>query len=132
VNQGRTVFSQLIAFPPDREFPDCVTRSDGHAGLRGFPCQGQRLAMAFAQPTYRESLRDIAAWRHLGEKRFALNNTRCAEVALRDAAGAGTEFFSNCSMANRRRPQETRGSDGSGAREDVIAVVSRARVTYLG
>src|SRR5271157_6231634 len=61
MNQGRTVFSQLISFLPDREFRRCVQRYHGDLRLRGFTCWDQYLAMAFAQLTYRESLRDIEA-----------------------------------------------------------------------
>ncbi len=61
MNLGRTVFAQLIAFLPDREFRRCVARYDGDSGLRGFSCWDQYLTMAFAQLTYRESLRDIEA-----------------------------------------------------------------------
>ncbi len=61
MNQGRTVFSQLISFLPDREFRRCVDRYQGDLRLRGFTCWDQHLAMAFAQLTYRESLRHIEA-----------------------------------------------------------------------
>jgi hypothetical protein len=61
MNHGRTVFSQLIGFLPDREFRRCVGRYDGDSRLRGFSCWEQYLTMAFAQLTYRESLRDIEA-----------------------------------------------------------------------
>jgi hypothetical protein len=61
MNQGRAVFSQLITFLPDREFRRCVERYRGDIRLRGFSCWDQYLAMAFAQLTYRESLRDIEA-----------------------------------------------------------------------
>jgi transposase len=61
MNQGRTVFSQLISFLPDREFRRCVQRYGGDLRLRDFSCWNQYLAMAFAQLTYRESLRDIEA-----------------------------------------------------------------------
>jgi hypothetical protein len=61
MNQGRSVFSQLIRFLPDREFRRCVERYQGDIRLRGFSCWDQYLAMAFAQLTYRESLRDIEA-----------------------------------------------------------------------
>jgi hypothetical protein len=61
MNQGRTVFSQLMGFLPDREFRRCVERYQGDIRLRGFSCWDQYLAMAFAQLTYRESLRDIEA-----------------------------------------------------------------------
>ena len=61
MNSGRTVFSQLIGFLPDREFRRCVSRYDGDLRLREFSCWDQYLTMAFAQLTYRESLRDIEA-----------------------------------------------------------------------
>ena len=61
MNLGRTVFSQLIAFLPDREFRRCVARYSGDYRSRGFSCWDQFLCMAFAQLTYRESLRDIEA-----------------------------------------------------------------------
>jgi uncharacterized protein DUF4372/DDE family transposase len=61
MNLGRTVFSQLISFLPDREFRRCVTRYNGDQRLRGFSCWDQFLCMAFAQFTYREGLRDIEA-----------------------------------------------------------------------
>jgi hypothetical protein len=61
MNQGRTIFSQLISFLPDRKFRRCVERYQGDIRLRGFSCWDQYLAMAFAQLTYRESLRDIEA-----------------------------------------------------------------------
>lgn len=61
MNLGRTVFSQLIAFLPDREFRRCVARYGGDARLRGFSCWDQFLCMGFAQLTYREGLRDIEA-----------------------------------------------------------------------
>ena len=61
MNQGRTVFSQLISFLPDRKFRRCVERYQGDIRLRGFSSWDQYLAMAFAQLTYRESLREIEA-----------------------------------------------------------------------
>ena len=61
MNLGRTVFSQLISHLPDREFRRCVERYRGDYHLRGFSCWDQFLCMAFAQFTYRESLRDIEA-----------------------------------------------------------------------
>ena len=59
MNSGRTVFSQLIEHLPEKEFQKCVARFRGDANFRGFSCWDQLLAMAFAQLTYRESLRDI-------------------------------------------------------------------------
>jgi hypothetical protein len=71
MNEGRTIFSQLIGFLPDREFRRCVARCGGDARRRGFSCWDQYLAMAFAQLTYRESLRDIeACLRAMGGKLY--------------------------------------------------------------
>lgn len=68
MNQGRTVFAQLINFLSHNEFNRCVTRYGGNKSVRSFSCWDQFLTMAFAQLTYRESLRDIevclAAQRH--------------------------------------------------------------------
>ena len=61
MNAGRTIFAQLIEFLPHKEFQKCVARYRGDANPRGFSCWDQFLAMAFAQLTYRESLRDIQA-----------------------------------------------------------------------
>jgi hypothetical protein len=61
MNAGRTVFAQLVEQLPHKEFQKCVARYHGDANPRGFSCWDQYLAMAFAQPTYRESLRDIEA-----------------------------------------------------------------------
>src|SRR5207302_7707530 len=61
MNSSRTVFSQLISFLPDREFRRCVARYGGDHRLREFSCWDQYLTLAFAQLTYRESLRDIEA-----------------------------------------------------------------------
>lgn len=59
MNQGRTVFSQLVKFAPHNEFNRCVARYGGNKSVRSFSCWDQFLTMAFAQLTHRESLRDI-------------------------------------------------------------------------
>jgi hypothetical protein len=61
MNTGRTVFSQVIELLPHQEFQKCVARYGGDRYLKNFSCWDQYLAMAFAQLTYRESLRDIEA-----------------------------------------------------------------------
>jgi hypothetical protein len=61
MNEGKTVFSQLIGYVPDRDFRRCVTRYGGDRYAKKLSCWEQFLAMAFAQLTYRESLRDIEA-----------------------------------------------------------------------
>jgi Domain of unknown function (DUF4372)/Transposase DDE domain len=59
VFEGQFVFTQLMSFLPRREFNACVQRYGGNRRLRGFSCRDQFLSLAFAQLTYRESLRDI-------------------------------------------------------------------------
>ena len=59
MNQGRTIFSQIIDFLPKHKFRQCVTRYGGNYRVRSFTCFDQFLCMAFAQLTFRESLRDI-------------------------------------------------------------------------
>lgn len=61
MNQGRPVFSQLMEFAPIKAFRRCVARYPGRYRLRRFSHWDQFLAMAFAQLTFRESLRDIEA-----------------------------------------------------------------------
>lgn len=56
---GKTVFSQIMDFLPMYEFHKCVERYQGNYRMRAFSCTDQFLCMAFAQLTYRESLRDI-------------------------------------------------------------------------
>ena len=61
MNVGRTVFAQLLDHLPSYEFQKCVTRYRGDYQQKTFSCGDQYLAMAFAQLTYRDSLRDIEA-----------------------------------------------------------------------
>jgi hypothetical protein len=61
MNEGKSIFSQLIDFLPDREFRRCVARYGGDRYTKKLSCWEQFLAMAFAQLAYRESLRDIEA-----------------------------------------------------------------------
>jgi hypothetical protein len=56
---GRLVFSQLMEFLPMHRFRQCVKRYDGNRYMKSFSCLDQFLCMAFAQLSYRESLRDI-------------------------------------------------------------------------
>jgi hypothetical protein len=58
---GRTVFSQVMEALPLREFRTSVARYDGDHNVRSFSCLDQFLTLAFAQLTFRESLRDICA-----------------------------------------------------------------------
>ena len=61
MDTGKTIFAQLMDFLPVYEFQKCVQRYNGHYKVKHFSCWNQFLCMAFAQLTYRESLRDIEA-----------------------------------------------------------------------
>jgi hypothetical protein len=76
-----------MSFLPDREFRRCVAGYGGDARPRGFSCWDQYLAMAFAQLTYRDSLRDIeACLRSLGGKLYHMGfRSRVARSTLADA-----------------------------------------------
>ena len=74
MHAGKLVFSQLMEFLPWRRFDTCVRRYDGDHKVKTFPCGEHLRVMAFAQLTYRESLRDVEAclravkakWYHMG------------------------------------------------------------------
>ena len=87
MNTGRTVFSQLMDFLPTYEFQKCVSRYHGDYKLRNFSCRDQFLSMAFAQLTYRESLRDIeTCLRSIGGKLYHLGfRSTIARSTLADA-----------------------------------------------
>ncbi len=59
MNQGQTIFSQIMNYIPRHSFCSCVNKYRGDYRIRIFTCWEQFLVMAFAQLTYRESLRDI-------------------------------------------------------------------------
>lgn len=59
MNQGQTIFSQIMSYIPKYSFDSCVKKYRGNYKVQSFTCWEQFLAMTFAQLTYRESLRDI-------------------------------------------------------------------------
>src|SRR6058998_2746353 len=87
MNAGRTVFSQLIEFLPHQEFQKCVARYGGDRYLKNLSCWDQYLAMAFAQLTYRESLRDIeTCLQSIGSKLYHMGfRSKVARSTLADA-----------------------------------------------
>ena len=87
VNTGRTVFSQLMDFLPAYEFQKCVTRYRGDHKVQNFSCRDQFLSMAFAQLTYRESLRDIeTCLQSIGSKLYHMGfRSKVARSTLADA-----------------------------------------------
>ena len=92
MNQGKLVFAQLMQHLPLTTFRRCVGRYRGEHKVQSFSCLDQFLCMAFAQLTYRESLRDIeACFRaqrsklyHLGLRSSVARNTLANANAVRD------------------------------------------------
>jgi len=92
LNSGKSIFSQLMDFVPRYEFHKCVQRYNGHHKVKTFSCWDQFLTMAFAQLTYRESLRDIQACLraagtklyHLGIRSRVSRNTLANANQVRD------------------------------------------------
>jgi hypothetical protein len=92
MNAGKSIFSQLMDFLPAPEFRQCVERYRGDYKLKSFSCWDQFLCMAFAQLTYRESLRDIEACLraqqsklyHMGIRGRVSRNTLANANSVRD------------------------------------------------
>jgi hypothetical protein len=92
MNSGKSIFAQLMDFLPTKAFRRCVKRYQGDYKLKTFSCWDQFLCMAFAQLTYRESLRDIEACLraqqtklyHLGIRGQVSRNTLAHANAVRD------------------------------------------------
>jgi hypothetical protein len=71
MQEGRTVFAQLMDFVPKYEFSKCVARYGGDKHIRKLSCYTQFQVLSFAQLTYRESLRDIeTCLRAVGKKLY--------------------------------------------------------------
>jgi IS4 transposase len=88
MDDGQIVFSQLMAFIPRHPFDACVRRYQGERRVRRFSCRDQFLCMAFAQLTYRESLRDIeTCLRVMGAKLYHAG-FRCRRVSRSTLADA--------------------------------------------
>jgi hypothetical protein len=87
MNIGRTVFSQLIEYVPNKDFQKCVSRYKGDQYVKSFSCWDQFLSMVFAQLTYRESLRDIeACLQSIGGKLYHMGfRSKVARSTLADA-----------------------------------------------
>ena len=92
MNTGKTIFSQVMEFLPLYEFRQCVERYNGNHKIQSFSCLDQFLCMAFAQLTYRESLRDIEACLraahsklyHMGIRGRVSRNTLANANSVRD------------------------------------------------
>ena len=111
MNIGRTVFSQVLDYLPEHVFRQAVTRYRGDHRVRRFTCWQQFLCMAFAQLTYRESLRDIEACsRSLGSALY--HNGFTADVS-----------HSTLADANKQRPWQI-------YRDVALHLIEQARLLY--
>ena len=89
---GKLVFSQVMEHLPLHVFHQCVSRYNGDFKVKEFTCLDQYLCMAFAQLTYRESLRDIEACLrsqqnklyHMGIRSSVSRNTLANANKVRD------------------------------------------------
>lgn len=87
MNVGKTVFAQIMDFLPLHQFRKCVNRYQGNYKVQKFSCYDQFLCMAFAQLTYRESLRDIeSCLRSMQSKLYHLGfRSKISRSTLSDA-----------------------------------------------
>jgi Transposase DDE domain/Domain of unknown function (DUF4372) len=88
MNQGKLVFSQLMAWLPLSTFRRCVAAHRGDHKVKDFTCMDQFLTMAFAQLTHRESLRDIEVNLRAHASRLYHMGLRCKTVSRNTLANA--------------------------------------------
>lgn len=113
MNVGKTLFAQIMEFVPWTTFTRIVHRYDGNAGVRTLSCAEQWRVMAFAQLTWRESLRDI-------EASLAANASKLYAMGFRSAVKRST-------LADANESRDWR------IWSDLAAVlIRRARKLYAG
>src|ERR1022692_4825736 len=92
MHSGKLIFAQLMEHLPEKTLARCVARYRGNHKIQSFTCQDQFLCMAFAQLSFRESLRDIEACLrsqteklyHMGIRGQVSRNTLANANATRD------------------------------------------------
>lgn len=119
MNTGKLVFAQVMAHLPLTTFRRCVARYNGEHKVKQFTCLDQYLCMAFAQLTYRESLRDIEACLrsqaaklyHMGFRSTVARNTLANANAVRDWRIYADFAQSLISIARKLYAEESFGVD---------------------
>ena len=119
MNTGKLVFAQVMAHLPLTTFRRCVARYDGEHKVKHFTCLDQYLCMAFAQLTYRESLRDIEACLrsqaaklyHMGFRSTVARNTLANANSVRDWRIYADFAQSLISIARKLYAEESFGVD---------------------
>jgi hypothetical protein len=112
VYAGKTLFAQLMEFVPWTSFTRVVDRYGGNSGVRALSCAEQFRAMAFAQLTWRESLRDI-------EASLSANSSKLYAMGFRAAVKRST-------LADANESRDWRIWSGLAA-----LLIRRARKLYL-
>ena len=113
MHQGRSVFSQVMDYFPEREFQSIVERYEGNKWVQSFTCRSHFNVMAFAQLTGRESLRDI-------ETCLAANSRHLHHMGIQ----------SGVSRNNLAHANETR--DWRIYRDVALLLIGLARRLYAG
>ena len=113
MHQGRSVFSQVMDYFPERDFQSIVERYEGNKWVQSFTCRSHFNVMAFAQLTGRESLRDI-------ETCLAANTRHLHHMGIQ----------SGVSRNNLAHANETR--DWRIYRDVALLLIGRARQLYAG
>ena len=118
---GKTLFAQVMEFVPWTSFARIVQRHGGNAGVRSLSCAEQFRAMAFAQLTWRESLRDI-------EASLSANSTKLYAMGFRSAVKRSTladanesrnwRIWSDLAAVLIRRARKLYASDSLGVELD--------------
>ena len=121
VYAGKTLFAQIMEFVPWTSFERIVQRYCGNAGARSLSCAEQFRAMAFAQLTWRESLRDI-------EVSLSANTTKLYAMGFRSAVKRSTladanesrdwRIWSDLAAVLIRRARKLYASDSLGVELD--------------
>jgi hypothetical protein len=119
MNTGKLVFAQVMAHLPLTTFRRCVARYDGEHKVKHFTCLDQYLCMAFAQLTYRDSLRDIEACLrsqavklyHMGFRSTVARNTLANANSVRDWRIHADFAQSLISIARKLYAEESFGVD---------------------
>ena len=88
MHQGKLVFAQLMLYLPLSTFRRCVADHRGEHKVKDFSCLDQFFAMAFAQLTYRESLRDIEVNLRAQARRLYHMGFRCQTISRNTLANA--------------------------------------------
>ena len=88
MHQGKLVFSQVMTYLPLTTFRRCVAAHRGEHKVKDFSCLDQFFAMAFAQLTYRESLRDIEVNLRAQSHRLYHMGFRCTTISRNTLANA--------------------------------------------